>query len=479
MKIRHPLLVLTCAAALPNAAASQEVGGPFSADAIAYSKPAGTPDGLFINELLAEYSSPATVPGAPNPFYRLDQILGAGLAAVADIDAMSTGHDVIPIGEDDQSVFDPGGSEFAWVIMNISVSEESAIPAGPMLDALNDLPGGSGNVGSVIFGYGAPGSMGIDTQLIDNTWVDLTANQVDPQVPDLDAMDRALPLFATNGGDQDPVFLPNTSAQFYFSLTADSANAITPTQWVDWFDVSDIVHKNGASIFVSNWSGTWSKPQLYMGYDQLDLTAAHDVDALAVVMSGPHVVFSVTDTSMEQLWVIPYSAQGAQNPPKKKVLKTSQGTPVSQAIGGGSPGGVDVDGLCAYDPEVDQLSRLLSSPLHVAGKNMHLSIAAPLKLSNPMLATTKFTLSGWAGAAPSAGLVQFYWAPLTVGPSGLTVGGSAKPFLAPILRSATQHQVQFSLDVPVGSGGLQFAYWAVFTPNQGPAVVSYLAAIKY
>lgn len=324
-----------------------------------------------------------------------------------EIDAMSTGNDLLPIayfgGSDDFRI--TVGNSAGWATLYLS----------------RTLPPGNGNpdVGADIVGYyfdnptfPAPFRLGIYTEILRSDFTPALAAPAN-----IAAMDFAMGLIEANRGQRDRGVI-ETLNKLYFSLTPGSAaqpflaQAVGATGSVD-----------GATIFEASFdpsSGRVVQVSVQATRADLLLPPGTDVDALGMFWVRPSTpppaglglaastfcyILSANDGQLgEELMVVatPYNPNAPTQPPSNvkmlRPLHTAQGQ-ILMGVGGALQG--RIKGICSQDPDFPFGCMTFGTPIFdflPATPRMGLSLTArdldPLSTVADSFTLTG-VLSGW------------------------------------------------------------------------------------
>ncbi|MEZ5964873.1 MAG: hypothetical protein R3F56_13590 [Planctomycetota bacterium] len=292
--------------------------------------------------------------GGDAPDFSMTAMFGASAQSV-EIDAMSSGNDMIPLNGSDE--LDPHGGH-GWVAIMYSVAEGAAC-AGTIIDARRALPRG---VGGDLYGYFLDGSNtappnGVPASLVGNIVLEQGSEHMGlPADVELQAFDPYLPYIAAGVGPG--ALMPNCDI-LYFSVTQASAAALTGRP--GW---PPSVH--GADILSIGWNATahtWGAPQVFRSHVDLQLWN-EDVDALAVHVNGRIIVLSTTGAAAaDQLMVS--SDHGRPAVP----LRRPGGTPVRLIDAG------DINAVTIFDPDIVTGNPHVGWPTATSGRSPRLTLS--------------------------------------------------------------------------------------------------------
>jgi hypothetical protein len=303
----------------------------------------------------------STRPGQPQalafgmPDYRSDLILQ--YVPNLDIDAMSTGNDLMPVDQYGVIRLFPN----SWAAITFSVTADTLGDPGFPPAVVHQQAQESEKAGGDLFSWIVDGSVGPapseigTTQLAQNSFEINIAREGAPH--ELDAHDLYVPAL-----HQHPELVQHIAPSlgvFYFSLSAATAAAAPPS----WFRRGpQTFPPSGATILVSTWdwaNAKWNPPEVFRSFTELGLQQADDVDALAIGTSltgepvEPRITISLTRASPS--WIA--------NPTWDPILVVTANGLVALSLPTGSPNDRvgprlrlgpnpgDVDGICFFDPK--------------------------------------------------------------------------------------------------------------------------------
>ena len=346
--------------------------GPFSSTGMVFGV-ADTPNQLLHFRPDIPGSVGVEAIGGTVPHYTVDAIFAEvvqvdpGVLADVEIDAISSGNDLIPV------VFSASSArivqriaQLTWTAMFFSFRDGTvgAQDPEPMASRIGKGLGGD------VFSWITPGSSPLG-EFEDEVFLDVASDRMGLSSTDeLSALDIPIALMVQGRGEADPLFSPNRS-QVWFSLTAASAAALQGR--LPQVAAQDL---SGGTVFRATWNGTaWhgitvARSANDLGLGGLDPMTADDdeeLDALAVdgtLQSLPLFVYSVlAPSALPQLMAV----QGQQGP---KELRAQDGSSVADRVGGS-----DIDAVCGIDPEMGRYSRWLGTP-YVATPNPRFVLSA-------------------------------------------------------------------------------------------------------
>jgi hypothetical protein len=282
------------------------------------------------------------------PDYTSPELFGA-LTQLVDVDAMSTGGDIIP--SPDSSGVPNLISNGRWLGLIASVREDSVGALNSLIEVARE--GGRSN-GSDLFAYYYDESSGIDPFLAGGTFVAQTREMMGfhgSNLDDVDALDFGLGVRSFGGlaAGSDPLFIERDS--FYFSVTPQSAmdlNAATGSQFaLDQYQ--NHVPAHAADVYHMEWiGGSWGGPMQYLDWNTLGLFAGDDIDAIAVDPSRHTTIFSTqVFPDRSQLLIHDY-IWGTQDL-RSRELVTGTENLVTEKVGGVDDT-TDIDAVCILDP---------------------------------------------------------------------------------------------------------------------------------
>ena len=349
------------------------------------------------------YAATAATPfGATQPPDFSHAAMFADDFASIEIDAMSTGNDLLPV-DAVTGVINIGNR---WGAIAASVTRGASGLPGGWVEARASQQLGPGT-GADIISYWIDGSSGIGGQVVGEHFLEQGTEHLGlPPQSELDALDFFIPPIRTSENPDNLLFFATT--KFYFSVSSGCVSGLSPT-------FTSLGPINGATIFLIEWEENngvwrWSDPTVVLTHQQLGLTSQHDVDALAYNDLGSTVVFStVIDANLagpqpEQLLVSNGSWSNAT-----LLVDSTTGVAEKLRIDGLQD---DVDALCIFDPEHEELfSSWFGAPVLTPHQDsMHISVT---RHWNPTSASYEVVLliSGWGPSGPRSATMEFWAAP--------------------------------------------------------------------
>jgi hypothetical protein len=245
------------------------------------------------------------------------------MPAAFDVDAFSTGNDLMPPTEG--GVIPPGEWQGAAMLFSLT----------------NTAHGTDADMYSYVFegSAGIPASeIGVVRTAQPAPVIDLSAKPFD-----VDGLDLWL---AMKYGQPPPIraLIQPDMTHFYFSVSQATIDAgLAPAGWFGGGPSSP------ATILQLSWSGTaWVGPTVYRPYDQLGLQDADDIDALAISPEGD-IWLSLTSSSPTQidLGVVVNTPAGVVLLP----VFDSSGLELGPALGGGGGPTAGIDAISIFDPD--------------------------------------------------------------------------------------------------------------------------------
>jgi hypothetical protein len=439
------VLCLTGLALAPTASGQSSKRGPLSAlgqgftlrgDPVLRHKPPGDQVALP-----PSFAAPAGLSLYPD--YRIETLFGAAHAPSIEIDAVSSGNDLIPVEFlDSDYVVQPAQAPLSFVVMQVSLKHGPLPGATGVVGArLQSSPGG---VGGDVFSYWFRGNTGVEPEAIDKAYLVAGAEHMGIPGSDLSGLDTSMALIVESNAAGSP-FFPHTDA-FYFSLTPDAA-AYVRQNWsalssafAQNVDASDI---QAATVFHARWMywlSSWDRIEVTFTPDDLGLSNEDDIDAVAYSKYTPHMlVYSLPyDPAHPQRSQVQVGFRGfGGGPGHSHDLKANDGLTIEQKLG--IPNGGDIDAVCGVDPE-ESLDPWLGTPY------------APFAFSRPPAAIGLSVVRVLDDGRNHSLRVQATGVPT----HGYTVSlfgavGSWVGLLAAVPGNATG---QVTLDVPLGTQGV-------------------------
>lgn len=412
-----------------------------------------------------------------------------------EIDAISTGNDLLPL------VYDPASNVYrissastdGWAALLLTLEPENGQPLYAGAPASVD--------GATVFGYYFA-NPAFPSQLQQSVYHELLRSDFEPGAPSLlptariDSLDVAMGLILANRGALDPGVITSVD-RLYFSLTRDSAKALELTNAVA--NPSGLTF-DGATIFVAHFDVV-SKgvslvelcaTQLGLREVEIDALAMADVGAAATPLPGElplelgsqmFVVSAGPGQLAEELMVVAWPQGTPAQDPVVARLRTDQG---NRLVGGGGLLHGRVKSLCAKDPETSHGAASFGVPTgtstHPAGLpgTMNLSLTASWTQSDPVLDDFRFDgvitgcnrsvdalpvlALGFGDPSNSMQPVWFYWL-LPVCPAGTKTYTFDLPMQLNWLTSlmvANEYDVCVGMVPLAGSGPIEATYTTLF-----------------
>jgi len=459
------LLLLSLAAAAPTQVGTEFERGPFAAMAHDLSLRQQTGAMVLVRKPVGDASAPPALPSQPledEPDFRPQTLFGPALPYV-DVDAMSTGNDLLPIHPVTGDL-DPGRNG-GWMALTFSVTSGTVDTAEGVVRQRSLRPE---RAGADLFGYflrdsnADPASLGIPIELIDkvflqqgNEHIGIASTQQNQA--DMDAHDAYMPWLAIGPLPEDLGFV-RTRTDFFFSVTPASAALLESQRGgtlANWLPASTM---RPGDVYRLTWNnGQWSTPSVFRTAVELVDNPDADVDALAIDLFvagglGQAVLFSTVGDPV----------QLRLQPPNGPVREAR--TPIGpiRLIDTG-----DVDAVCSYDPESGTgFNRWIGFPLARIGVSPKIGFAIAGDGADYRL-----IVSGWGDSGPAAGLVHFYIAPPDVLPTA--------PFLTlPRPVTAASMELPILLD-PMPDPGTAADLLAVYEPYGGSPLASWAVRVQW
>ncbi len=421
--------------------------------------------------------APVGTPYAGAPDYRMSQMFPAVDRAWIEIDAISSGNDNIPVDPTNGRVIPQNGA-IGWSILSFSV--DGATTGGVNTVIADRRSQDPLRFGADIYSWGFGGSTGIDPQYIDKTWLEFSAEEVDWLTPidELESLDFQAGLLFERAGQTDPVFLPNTNQDFYFSLSR-AAVLNAPSTLPAGSAFASVTLDPGAIYRITCSNGIWSTASVVYDRTTLDLPDDANIDAIAVHASDS-VIFSTDDVSTEQ-FLVHVGGQTFR-------LRDSAGNTLSSLTGldnTSSTSRNNVDALCGIDPEHGVFSSAIGTPVpdpldvDEDDTRMSLSVSRYHRAGNVTTPQLLAAVSGWHTSSPQDGEVLLHVFSGVAWNNGLAINGSTQYHGAiHVPRTATQQQVYQLLPLPnVGTG--TFAIFAEFIGTNGGHGLSHPSVMEF
>ena len=382
--------------------------GPFSADSCSLSLATG---GELVSKNVGDQAPGAIGPPAlsadyTGAVYSLASLF-PGYESIIEIDAMSSGNDLISFSPDGVAL---EGSD-RWGALVLSVDAAAQGTPGGWVDG-RVLAGVSPSADLISYVLDNSSPTGIAPALIGHSFIEQTFESLGLQAGDeVDALDWFMPsIMFDESPFNDPLFVFQTSV--YVSLTAQSAAALE-AQDPAYFGPGAVF--SGAAIYRMDWvPGTgWVNARMHRSPFDLGFTTFADdptireIDALAVNEGDDSIVFS-TDPATDPLGTPQLQVQVAAGQMPVTVTVNAAGKTVQQGSGLGP--GDNIDAVCAIDPESGMLSSWFSTPRSGASsQSIGLSIARGQSPSgDPTLMNMQVTGWGTTLDPQAMGLVHIF-----------------------------------------------------------------------
>ncbi|MEZ5966264.1 MAG: hypothetical protein R3F56_20680 [Planctomycetota bacterium] len=471
-----PLLFLAPFASHPCLAqgvplASVEARGPHASIPLAICLPGN--HGTILLKSWGDQSSPPQPIAAPTtagvPDFSATAMFGS-FAQEIDIDAMSTGNDLLPLVhqplEPSSWYIDPDpNSNDGWVAFLFSVRKNTAGSSDGIVWQRAPVANGAGGdvYGVFVEADTDPSSEGIPSELVDHVVLEQGGEHIgfSAPLPDVVAVDPFIPRIAAGFHNSNSNnFLVNNAltttgsgtyiaATFYFSLTPSSAAVVSTLRVnnVSWVGAMPNRALTGADVLAITWNGTsWSNPYVYRTYEMFGLDPGADIDSLCVDVVDDHTTFSLCGSPLLSAHWPSHPA-----PQTRPVRRTSDGQPIRLVNTG------DVDSICAFDPERAMFHRMHGIPVAsaVVVPAIGLSVAA-----NADLTGYHAIVSGWkTGSTPVDGTIRLYVS---------FNGGAPMQIGLPVQRSRADSSVPFYLPYTWPSSKTSISLVATFQPAGSP-----------
>ncbi len=398
-----PLALSLAAPLAAQCSAGPFVGAPF--DLSVADEPGASLNASYAYQKAAGFQTTAPGSWAPItgvPDFRLRVIFrscGAAPTAFPDVDAMSLGEDWILADDATGRVSVPGVN---WGGLTFSVTRGTNGRAGSVIrDSTLTPEGAAGDV----FSYVLPGSA-MPQPLVGRTERVNGGREIDlgPGAHDVDALDQFIPIEALDPPLQASM-LP--TPDWYFSFSNASLSNVPATWWGG-------TTPSGATIFLAHFSaatGQWTCPRIWKSYAQLGLTAADDVDALAVDVRNQRVLLSTTSHTRNPILFAFFGNDTLTLLPYEDV----DTIPISDKIG--LIGDDDIDAICAMDPSVRVTTTgglnafwyAMGTPVPKAYPFPASDVSASaFRTYDASGAGVRTIVSGWTPSGPAAGFAVLF-----------------------------------------------------------------------
>jgi hypothetical protein len=456
------------AAALPAQAAGAWSDGPFLAIPHALSVDAaslgGAPGDLRFARSDFHDALPGPWAGAPG---LPDFTLAPWTTVPVDLDALSLGLDWVLATAAGVVDVPPGH----WGAITLSVTRgTTGVPSG-LIRGETTRPGGAA---ADLFAYVLPGSCCLPAPWIDVPLRAQDSGELALDAPvgtsNIDAHDVYASLLLLENPQLTWLIPGFPAVTVYFSVTTATVPMVPPAWWGP-------APASGATVLATTWTaGAWTTPVPFLTPAALGITAAEDLDALAVDLLRGRVLFSTTRLPGSLLPVrdpILFAALGPGGG-AHFVYRRSDGTPVSERIGLDPGGSDDIDGICALDPGPGGQPRL---DRFVGTAQVPLLPSAPQRLGTALYrrfhqATGREQLRSWMTGFPPPGQALPGIAAVAV-----ALGAPAGPYataavfvrpdpLSPYTGFAG-HPEAWTLTLPPGTGFLGLPVFVVWGAIDG------------
>ena len=501
-RYRVPLILL----GLCTASVDAQQQGPTSALAAGLSLKQ-TPDATLVKAPLVQTTPPIQWSAGqfPNrPDYSLAALFGS-LASVIEINAHSTGNDLIPPLKDFAN--NPTGElDFAtvdrWMGLSISVDNDAQGQAGSLVEQRTQMTTGRTTPGGDLYTYYLDGSKGIDSSLVGGTFLAQSSEQLGFVVgdEDIDALDFGMGVLSYAGSLSEQVtskFFPRKT-EFYFSLSAACVSAVNSNMHIGFPGPV-----SSANVYHKTWDpalSTWSATSVYASASSLSLDSADDIDALVINGNFPNssdpnarlIIFSTQPkVGYSQLRVHETALVSNTSVSKTMDLKASNGTggvvDATQKLGlrdpkdgGGNDSTDDITAGCAVEPglHVNRVrGHLMGTPIGrlplPVGSGSPMGISVTVEESGAIAPTLHAQVSGWGSALPIGGEISLY----------LSVEDQDQPSLgsyflvASDTRSLGDDVYEFSIDLPIGFGLPRLSVVALYVDALGTSANSWVSQL--
>ncbi len=395
------------------------------------------------------------------------QAMFSALAADIEIDAHSTGNDVIP-KLDAQGVphlTRSGQESWLGVVVSMGAHQSGAdaqgLPGSNVERARNSGRSNRSDLFSFYFDESSwihPTLRG--TALVEQSREDLGFPSGGTE--DIDALDFGLGVTSFAGATTPSLFF-SRRGDFFFSVTPACVPNLGSKFALNG-NAQEVPADPGV-VYHITWSPAlgWSpKPSIYRTLDELGLDDGDDLDALAVDMGNDTTVFSTQLVAGRSQLLVHDVARGnghteLQNHP----------TPTTKAKTTTKIGSIDdtddIDAVCIYDPRELALGTHMGTPtgwadLTGVGQPLGISITRAESISEDGREALLIQTTGWGGTTPSNAQV-FLWISADYDPllpwSNATwhlVDTTGKP------RRLAENATEFIIDIPpnVSMPGLAF-----------------------
>ena len=341
---------------------------------------------------------------------------GGDLSPIIEIDAHSTGNDLMPKFLETTSGNgchpDITGR---WMLINVSVGNQAVgLPGGFTEQRRQGALGNRLTPGSDISSYYFPGSTGITGALVNRSFLEQPAEVIafpNDSSADIDALDWGMGVNAHAQTTNSLIFFPNEN-EFYFSIAEGCEDAINSACSSSFaYDQASgmMVSADAAAVYRSTWDGSqWGDPEVYRTAADLDLTASDDLDALAVnALNGVIVYSTQPEPGRSQL----LADNGPLAPTLTGLTRTVRakdgGAKVTRKVKVIDESD-DIDAVCISDPEDGVFGKYLGVAVPEGAKSpadtrMGISVTRQYdkSLGKDLLLVQ---VTGWGAATPMDGM---------------------------------------------------------------------------
>ncbi|MEM1448173.1 MAG: hypothetical protein AAF957_03470 [Planctomycetota bacterium] len=410
--------------------------------------------------------------------------------APVEIDAISTGLSRI-IRHDGSGTPQLGGAFANWMGVTVSVSSGTIGDVGSHIRRVSDA---GGNVGAELYTFymdpTAALASGFNGQtLLETTRLELGYGFMSTE--DIDGFDYALGMLTFNQATVARPFFWGDRDNLFFSVSRSWAQANAGTLFYADASQTLIGEAHPGDIYQMRFNTStseWGLPTQYADWSELSQNIEEiDVDALDIDTLSNVIIYSTTVETEQagQIMVRQRARPGDPNPLAYPPvpLADAAGVPIEERVNVTDNGG-EVDAVCTFDPERDEISQMGGIPIDVdpTWLDPAVVVADPRAGLSVQRVSGAFPgamypdglmvqVTGWGGVPEdlrSTSLVQLYG----------VMGGMVIPLGGPVPRAIDDDVVQtFIPYVPVpGMQPDEVRLFAQIFQASGPAAPGFPAA---
>jgi len=435
-------------------------------------------DLLFIKAPLDQQHAPpawSTTLFQSGPNYALD-VMFPGIDDVIEIDAHSTGNDVIP--PLDENGIPIVSNRSSWLAITVSVDNfAQGLPQSNIRRRRNVTGPSRSSTGGDLITYYFYGSQGLDPTLVDSTLIEQPSEAMRfDDDEDIDAFDWGLGV-NRHSPTASTIFFPRIN-EYFFSI-AQSCVAAVNTGTANKFALDSLnneVPANAATVYWMSWDAVngWDQPREYRPAGHLGLVVGvDDLDALAVDLGMGTTVFSTQlVTGRSQLQVHDYS---------RGVFPLRNELNMRTTTSAGSRDETDnINAACVIDPEAGVFDTVMGVPTSRLGiaPTSTMGISVTPEPDGP-------SSSDVVGVEPSALLIQTTgWGAADATAASVTFAvcydynrNAPWPYgnwnvVGTVARDALEDVTEFAYTIPQAASGLEIAVSALLSDAVSGSVLA-------